>query len=121
MSKDFSKYRFKDHTYNKRRLVEAVVKDYLNSHKTITFSELQKVFPAEIQQQTKIGISSIAVIEKVENIPQWLSKKFFDEEITLSDNTKIQIYGGWDVDNIVPFIKRAIQLGYKIEKIGERR
>lgn len=68
MSKDFSKYSFKDHTYNKRRLVEAVVKDYLTSHKNITFSELQEVFPPEIQQQTKVNCSSIAVI-KVD--PTW--------------------------------------------------
>ncbi len=37
---DNSKYRFKNKIYGKCRLVEAVVRDYIFSHKSITFEEL---------------------------------------------------------------------------------
>ncbi|MCH9845111.1 MAG: hypothetical protein K0U39_06345 [Alphaproteobacteria bacterium] len=48
-SKDMTKYKFKDIEYAKNRFVLAVVKGYVEDHPTIKYSELEKVFPSNLQ------------------------------------------------------------------------
>ncbi len=117
MSKDNTKYIFNGNTYCKRQLVKAIVEDYINHHKDITFSELEEKFPPEIQQNTKIKIASYGIIKKTVNIPESMTDRFFSNKIKLSDGNIIQIFGGWDKDNIDVFIKHAEKLGYLIKSI----
>ncbi|MGW8182266.1 MAG: hypothetical protein ACWGQW_26350, partial [bacterium] len=47
--RDFTKYRFKCEIYNKRRLVLAVVWDWVRVNKLVGISDLEKAFPQELR------------------------------------------------------------------------
>ncbi|MBP3771141.1 MAG: hypothetical protein J6I53_00450 [Treponema sp.] len=119
MAKDCSKYLFKGKLYGKGRLVEAVVTDYILAHKNITYSELTQIFSADIQQVTKLKVASFDVVRETSEISENQSRHYFSDEIQLADTKKIRINRGWDKDNIVPFIKKTEELGYKIKKIED--
>lgn len=115
---DNSKYRFKNKIYGKCRLVEAVVRDYIFSHRSITFEELKKQFPDKLQfEHTHITIAKYDVFREIHDIDKSISGRYFSEEIKLADEKIIRINRGWDKDNILDFIQRASELNYIIEKI----
>ena len=116
---DNSKYRFKNKIYGKCRLVEAVVRDYIFSHRSITFEELKKQFPDKLQfEHTHITIAKYDVFREIHDIDnKSISDRYFSEEIKLADEKIIRINRGWDKDNILDFIQRASELNYIIEKI----
>ena len=116
---DNSKYRFKNKIYCKCRLVEAVVRDYIFSHKSITFEELKKQFPDKLQfEHTHIACAKYDVFREIHDIDnKSISDRYFSEEIKLADEKIIRINRGWDKDNILDFIQRASELNYIIEKI----
>ena len=48
-NRDFSKFEFKGVIYNKSRLVNKVVKSYIEKNPTVTYAELEQTFPNWIQ------------------------------------------------------------------------
>lgn len=114
LSKDYSKFIFNGLEYNKGRLVNAVVKSYVENNPTITYSDLKTKFPDNIQ-------GSFGVFDtksKAEDIYQrWGHKRHYinsDEEIKLSDET-IATCTQWNPENIKLFLNQANTLGLKIE------
>ena len=121
MPKDYTKYKLNGELINyKSRLVEAVVTDYIESHKNITLSELEILFAPEIQQETEMWVpeaSSAVVCAADKVIEKTYGKRYFKTEIPLADGQKVRICRGWDIWNIGAFIERARKLGYQIEEI----
>lgn len=116
-TKDYSKFRFNNAIYNKSRLVNAVLKHYVDIKPTTTFSDLQKLFPKDIQ-------GSFGVFDKIsiaEDLYQrWGHKRFYiklEEVIILGDNQVIATCTQWNPYNISNFIKAANRIGLIIEQV----
>ncbi len=114
LSKDYSKFIFKGVEYNKGRLINAVIKDYVENNPSTSFVELKQKFPNYIQGS--FGVFETK--EKAEDIFQrWGHKRHYikpDEEIKLIDET-ICTCTQWNPENIKTFISRSNELGINIE------
>ncbi len=115
-NRDFSKFTFKNKEYNKARLVNAVIKDYVENNPTTTFAELKTIFPDYLQ-------GSNGVFDTIENAQEIFDrtghKRHYlkpEELIKLTDTT-IATSNQWGVGNIEKFVENAQKLGneYRIE------
>lgn len=113
LSKDYSKFIFNGLEYNKGRLVNAVIKSYVEDNPTITYAELKTKFPDKIQGSFGVFDTKL----KAEDIYQrWGHKRHYinpDEEIKLSDET-IATCTQWNPENIKKFLNQANMLGLKV-------
>ncbi|MDJ0845055.1 hypothetical protein [Crocosphaera sp.] len=116
---DRTKYKFKDNIYGKNRLVLAVVKDYVENHPNIQYSELKTAFPDNLQG-SKFGV--ILTLEEAKKIQETTGYKrhFIKDEqvINLANNLKIAVSTQWGIGNIHNFIQTAKKLGFKIEPVS---
>lgn len=114
LSKDYSKFIFNGSEYNKGRLVNAVIKSYIENNPTMTYAELKTKFPDKIQGSFGVFDTKF----NAEDIYQrWGHKRHYinpDEEIKLSDET-IATCTQWNPENIKQFLNQANTLGLKIE------
>ena len=112
--RDKTRYMFNGNIYLKNKLVLAIVKDYISKNSQITCNQLKNIFTKSLQ-------GSIGVVEE-ENIAKQRKDfhvRFFckeDEILQLVDGNML-VCSQWGILNISNFIKRAAQLGYKIEQI----
>lgn len=113
-NKDYSKFLFENKEYNKGRLVNAVIKSYVEKHPDISFSQLKSKFPDPIQ-------GSLGVFKTLEQAQEILDRTGHrrhhikpHETIKLIDQT-ISTCTQWKTSNISRFIKNALDLGFKIE------
>ena len=113
--RDKTRYMFNGNVYLKNKLVLAVVKDYVSKNQTITCNELKTVFDKSLQ-------GSIGVVE-YENIA--MKRKDYQVRFFAKEDEILQLIDGnmfvcsqWGILNISNFIKRAEQLGYKMEQIA---
>lgn len=114
--RDWSKFIYKGKPYNKGKLVNKVVKDYVAQNPSITFSELEKVFLKDIQGSTGI-FDYLWKAEEIYNRTGY--KRFYinpKETIRLGDNKMIATCNQWNWKNISDFIQNAKKLGFDIEK-----
>lgn len=114
-SKDFSKFKFNGNSYNKGRLVNAVIKKVVEDNPEITFSELKQKFPDRVQGS--MGVFDLK--EKAEEIFERTNRiRYYikpDEVIQLADNVLISTSTQWHPDNIKAFIEQARIGGYNVE------
>lgn len=114
-NKDYSKFRFNGNSYNKGRLVNAVIKKLIEDRPQITFPELKQIFPDKIQGS--MGVFDLK--EKAEEIYERTNRiRYYikpDEVIQLADNVIISTSNQWGTDNIKTFIDKAKQENYNIE------
>ena len=113
--RDTTRYMFAGNVYLKNRLVLAVVQSYVDQNPRITRRELKRVFDKSLQ-------GSIGVVEDKEIAEQRNEYfvRFFtkpNEVIHLIDGDMF-VCSQWGILNIPNLIKRAEQLGFKIEPIG---
>ena len=101
-NRDFSKFEFKGKIYNKSRLVNKVIKTFVEENPNITFAELEKTFPKYLQ-------GSFGVFETKENAQEIFDrtghKRYYlksDEFIKLSDSI-IATTNQWGIGNIGNF------------------
>jgi hypothetical protein len=113
--KDYSKFNYKNKAYNKARLVNEIVRDFVDLNPTTTFSELKEIFPKQIQ-------GSFGVFDKLSRAEEiyinWGHKRHYikpTETINLGDGEIIATCNQWNPHNIADFIKNAKKLGYEIE------
>lgn len=115
-NRDFSKFIFKNQEYSKARLVNVIVKEYVEENPEITFADLKKVFPDNIQ-------GSIGVFDTQEKAQEIFDrtghKRHYikpDELIKLSDSI-IATCNQWGIKNIEVFVDSVKKLNgnYKIE------
>lgn len=116
-SKDYTRYLFNGSEYNKRKLVLAVIKDWVSKHSLNSLSELLLSFPQEIRSGGMfVPVSEArAIYER-----QGIDRHFLGEEevIQFSDSTRYAISNQWGKGNIAKFITQAKKLGYEIEEIS---
>lgn len=116
-SKDTSKYKFEGKVLGKGRLVLEVMKQHVENNPNLTFSELEKQFPRRLQGSKGVFCTD----DEANEIYTRDRRRHFikpDELITLSGAT-IAVSSQWGIRNIGKFIKRAQELGYKIEQYYE--
>jgi hypothetical protein len=114
VQRDKTRYMFNGNVYLKNKLVLALVKDYVSKNKDITCNELKMVFDKSLQ-----GSIGVVEYEHIAKQRKDYQVRFFEKEdeiLRLVDGN-MMVCSQWGVLNISNFIKRAEQLGYKIEQI----
>jgi len=113
--KDYSKFLYKNREFNKARLVNEIVREYVDLNPLTTFSKLKEIFPKQIQ-------GSFGVFDKLSRAEDiysnWGHKRHYikpTETINLADGEIIATCNQWNPHNISDFIENAKKLGLKIE------
>ena len=113
--KDYTKYIFNNVRCGKEKLVLAVVKQYVDDNKNITFSELENKFPKTLQGSLDV----FAKIDDIEDNSRYYVKN--QDQIQLADGTVIAVCNQWGAtksynkeSNIDRFLDNAKKLGYTI-------
>lgn len=115
-SRDFSKFEFKGETFNKSRLVNKVLKIFVEDNPEIGYADLEKIFPQYLQGSMGVFTSS----EKAQEIFDRTGHKRHyvksEELIKLSDSI-IATCTQWGKGNIENFINHVngMNWNYKIE------
>lgn len=115
--KDYSKYRFDNCVYNKRKLVFTVIKKWIRDNNPQNLPELTNKFPQDLHSGN--------LFEKYDNvINSNRSNRFFienDEIINFANNEQYVISNQWGANNFNNFIDHVKQhiTNYQIEKILE--
>jgi hypothetical protein len=122
--KNHDKFFYNGRTYQKGRLVLAIVQDYANKHHGISFNDLASIFPMSIQ-------GSFGVVRLYSEIRNRYTRplgsgnkteadrRFFtdpDEILHLANSEDAVVCTQWGQGNIVNFIQKAQELGYIIER-----
>jgi hypothetical protein len=118
-SKDYTQYSFEGKSYGKGRLVLAVVRKYVEDHPEVSYAELMKAFPKELQGS--YGVISLKEdadkIHASTQIRRYFTKP--DEVIQLKDAT-IAVSTEWGSRNIEKFLPAAKRHGFKIEPMRNK-
>ncbi|MEP0006752.1 MAG: hypothetical protein ABJ387_12520 [Balneola sp.] len=112
-NRDFSKFEFKGKTYNKSRLVNKIIKYYVELNPDLTYAELEKDFPQVLQ-------GSMGVFDTKQNAQEIYDrtghKRHYlkpEELIELSDSI-IATSNQWGIKNIVPFVQHSNSIDSRI-------
>jgi hypothetical protein len=114
--RDYTKYRFNGDVYNKRKLVLAVVQEWISKNKPGTMSELLLAFPQELRP----GGIFVPLAEAEAKYKRQGRRRHFledDEIIRFPDSTQYAISNQWSKEWIDDFISQAGELGFEIEEI----
>jgi hypothetical protein len=113
--KDYTQYLFDGNMYNKRKLVLAVVKKWIETYNPKDFDVLVAAFPQEIH-----GGAMFVTLDIAKNTfsRQGILRHFINDNeiIEFEDGSKYALSNQWGKDNINSFIERARQLNYSIEE-----
>ncbi|TVZ55404.1 hypothetical protein OD91_0651 [Lutibacter sp. Hel_I_33_5] len=113
--KDYSKFLYKNKVFNKARLVNEIVREYVDLNPTTTFSKLKEIFPKQIQGSFGV-FDKLSRAEEIYN--NWGHKRHYiksTETIHLADGEIIATCNQWNPHNTSDFIDNAKKLGYNIE------
>jgi len=114
-SRDYTHYVFQGKSYNKRKLVLAVVKNWIETNSPISLTELLTAFPQEIG-----GGGLVIPIAEAQDIynRQGKYRHFLgeDEIIIFSNSERYAISNQWGLGNIIKFIAQARKNGFEIEE-----
>lgn len=114
-NRDYTRYQFMGNSFNKRKLVLAVIQHWITHNNPGTLSELIKAFPQDIRS----GGVFVNEQEAKEIYERYGIYRHFlgeDEAIEFSDSSRFAISNQWGVGNIEKFINQAKVLGYEIEE-----
>lgn len=113
--KDFTQYKFRNNSYNKRKLVLAVISSWISENKPSDIEKIIEIFPQEIH--------SGGLFVKYEDANeiykrQGISRHFLNENelIKLPNGEIYAISNQWGKGNIEKLINRAKEIGYEIEE-----
>ncbi len=114
---DRTKFLYNGEKYNKGRLVLAVIKDFVAENKMITFTELKKFFPDQLQGSSGVFKTKEQALEIYDRTGY---KRYYikdNEFIKLGDGNVIAVTTQWGKGNIYKFIDRAREIGISIESM----
>ena len=114
IQRDKTRYMFNGNVFLKNKLVLAILKDYVSKNQAITCNELKTIFDKSLQGS--IGVVEYEIIARQRKDYQVRFFEKEDEILRLVDGNML-VCSQWGILNISNFIKRAEQLGYKIEQI----
>ena len=107
--RDYTRYKFKGVEYNKRRLVLAIVKDWVKSNKPQNIEELRGAFPQDIAYK-----GTFVPLKEANYI------RFFTNEgdrFSFNDGTCYVVSNQWGGARHKRFVEVARGLGYSIEEV----
>lgn len=114
-SKDYTRYLFQRNSFNKRKLVLAVIQQWVAENKPNNLSELLQAFPQEIRSG---GL--FVPVEEAKGIydRQGIYRHFLGdgEKLVFPDSTQYAVSNQWGKGNIEKFINQAKKIGYEIEE-----
>jgi hypothetical protein len=116
-SRDHTHYLFNGSEFNKRKLVLAVIKDWISRYFPESFSDLLQAFP----QETCGGGMFVPLLEAKATYERQGKDRHFlgeDEIIQFSDSSQYAISNQWGKGNIEKFLAQAMKLGYEIKEIS---
>jgi len=107
-SKDYTRYKFMENVYNKRRLVLAVIRQFVSLNKCSNLSEINKAFDMNGMYNPVV----VPYTKAVQIYSETGYKRHYikpDEVIELHDDdaTVISVNNQWGVGNIGLFLERA--------------
>lgn len=112
-NRDFSKFEFNGKLYNKSKLVNKVIRSFVELNQDITYAELEKALPRKLQGSNGI----FDTIEKAQEIYDRTGHKRHylksDELIILSDST-IATSNQWGIGNIQSFVNHVNGMSNKL-------
>lgn len=114
--KDYTQYVFQNNSYNKRKLVLAVIKYWIENNKPKNLAELLIAFP----QENKSGGMFAQLIDAQEIYNrQGIYRHFLgaNEIISFPDNTQYAISNQWGKENIEKFIEQVKKIGIEIVEL----
>lgn len=112
--KDYTQYIFNGLTYNKRKIVLAIISTWVKDNNPETFKDLITAFPQEIHAGS-LFIPLKKAIEIYER--QKIYRHFLnDNEIVTIQDKKYAISNQWGKGNIEHFINRSRELGFEIQE-----
>lgn len=112
-NRDFSKFEFKGKIYNKARLVNQIIRSYIELNPNVTYAELEKVFPRKLQGSSGIfdtEENALEIYNRTGHKRHYLKP---DELIKLSDSI-IATSNQWGIDNIKSFVNYVNNMGAKL-------
>jgi len=101
---------------SKRRLVLAVIENYVLDNPDATVKELQNTFPLALQGKIEVILEK----EEAEKMNQGRSAKYYFDKspLSLGDGTEIWVCNQWSHGNIDRFIGCAQELGYVAQAVN---
>jgi len=114
-SRDYTKYAFLEKSFNKRKVVLAIIQHWVSENKPNNLSELLQVFPQEL----RTGGLFVPLLEaKAIYNKQGIYRHFLgdDEILQFPDSSKYAVSNQWGKGNIDQFIAHSKMIGYEIEE-----
>ncbi|SFQ38632.1 hypothetical protein [Salibacterium halotolerans] len=117
-SRDYTKYRFNNTLYNKRKLVLAVVHTWVNDNEPDTLDDLLAAFPNELRKNGAMFVPYKEALDVYER--QQKNRHFLNEdELIIINGSTYAVSNQWGKGNIENFVKNARELGYEIAEMNE--
>ena len=116
---DRTKYLFEGKIFGKGRLVQAVVKRYVEAHPGITFAQLVQDFPRIIQGTGHDG----GVIKTADQANEIYTRTGYrrhfmkPEDLIELANETVAVSNQWGIGNIQGFLDKARDLNFKIQSV----
>ncbi len=113
--RDYTRYLFQGNSFNKRKLVLAVIQQWVVDNKPNNLSELMQAFPQEIRSG---GMFVPAKEAKEIYSRQGIYRHFLGdgEVLEFPDSTEYALSNQWGKDNIEKFINHVKTIGFDIEE-----
>lgn len=114
-SKDYTRYLFQGNSFNKRKLVLAVIQQWISEKNPNSLLELLQAFPQEIRS----GSLFVPVKEAKEIYNRNSIYRHFlgdDEILKFPDASQYAVSNQWGKGSIEKFIYQAKKIGYEIEE-----
>ncbi len=117
-SRDYTRYLFNGDTFNKRKLVLAVIQAWVARHSPDNLAELLQAFPQEIRSG---GLFVPEEEAKAIYHRQGIQRHFLGDGEILSfpDGSRYAISNQWGKGNIDKFLNQSKKLGYEIEEVSQ--
>lgn len=114
-SKDYTRYQFQGGSFNKRKLVLAVIQYWVSENKPSNLADLLEAFPQEVRSGG-LFVPEQEAKEIYER--QGIYRHFLGENevIEFSDLSRYAISNQWGKGNIEKFVNQSKKLGYEIEE-----
>ncbi len=117
-SKDYTRYLFDNREFNKRRLVLAVIKKWVDENSPKLFTDLLSTFPQSLHGNNLFVTEQEA--NEIVSRQNGKRRHFIESEdiICFSDGTRYAVSNQWGKDNLDDFINHSKNLGFQIEEIS---
>lgn len=116
-TKDFTKYKFGEFDkYGKSKLVRAVIREFVNRNPQITFEELKKEFPMDLNKQygTFKRLGDVELNEKIRFYMEPAYQIQLKDEIIVVCNQWGAKGGKGFKDNFTPFLNKCEEKGLEV-------